>query len=397
MTTPKTGKEPLRTLPEDARVDEGLDRLYRERAIHTLVRGGLPLDTLKRLLRGRMPKRKDENVAAETWVSMAVELAGDVGEFGYELAQALHDRLGWDHEPGSIEEWERVARERPLEALWMAALSDDKAMRKAFPRFAAECVRSFRASPECVAPTWEFVDGVLDSYSHVLRELREAQKLAEDAARRQEAERERLDELREELKRLRRENSDLRGEKAQAERRAQSLEQELRSRAGGAPHDGRIEELERRLRKAEKEREHLFRELERLRGAAAGATPDETEDLDAGPEAVGEAEPGPAGPPITDDPNPRRRVLRQMLRKLLNKGKVGGSHTHEDNVYRGVADHEKGTAKEAMELLYREGLFMPKPTTTDPHVSISPERTSEVKAIIRGEISNPRLQRWVES
>src|SRR5262249_23568680 len=98
---------------------------------------------------------------------------------------------------------------------------------------------------------------------------------------------------------------------------------------------------------------------------------------------------------LAADPIPERRVLRQILRKLFKKGKIGASHTHEDNVYRGVADHEKGIAKEAMELLYREGLLMPKPTTADPHVSLNPDEVPQVRAIISGEIANPRLRRFV--
>ena len=86
-----------------------------------------------------------------------------------------------------------------------------------------------------------------------------------------------------------------------------------------------------------------------------------------------------------------------MLKKLFKKGKIGASHTHQDNVYRGVADHEKGIAKEAMDLLYREGLLVPKPTATDPHVSVSPDHAVEVQAIIAGEITNPRLRRWAEA
>jgi DNA-directed RNA polymerase specialized sigma54-like protein len=86
-------------------------------------------------------------------------------------------------------------------------------------------------------------------------------------------------------------------------------------------------------------------------------------------------------------------VLRQVLRKLYKKGKIGSSHTHQDNVYRGVADHEKGIAKELVDLLYREGFLMPKPTATDPHVSLNPERVPEVRAIIAGEVANPRLLR----
>ena len=53
--------------------------------------------------------------------------------------------------------------------------------------------------------------------------------------------------------------------------------------------------------------------------------------------------------PVSADPNPRRRVIRLMLKKLVKKGKIGAAHTHEDNVYRGVADHEKGIAKDAMD------------------------------------------------
>jgi hypothetical protein len=86
-----------------------------------------------------------------------------------------------------------------------------------------------------------------------------------------------------------------------------------------------------------------------------------------------------------------------MLRKLVAKGKIGASHTHEDNVYRGVADHEKGFAKEAIDILYREGYLVPKPTATDPHVSLSPDRIPDVEAIISGAVNNPRLQRFVEA
>ena len=103
-----------------------------------------------------------------------------------------------------------------------------------------------------------------------------------------------------------------------------------------------------------------------------------------------------AGVPVSADPNPQRRVIRQMLRKLVKKGKIGAAHTHQDNVYRGVADHEKGIAKDAIDLLYREGFFVPKPTAADPHVSISPERLAEVHALIAGRVDNPRLQRFCE-
>src|SRR5262249_23197225 len=161
--------------------------------------------------------------------------------------------------------------------------------------------------------------------------------------------------------------------------------------------DGQVEERERRLRKLEKENEHLRRELERSRadrdGDEADAVAYALEDEPAVTSPGFPAAPGTLG--LADDPIPERRVLRQILRKLFKKGKIGASHTHEDNVYRGVADHEKGIAKEAMDLLYREGLLMPKPTTADPHVSLNPDEVPQVRAIISGEIANPRLRRFV--
>jgi hypothetical protein len=271
----------------------------------------------------------------------------------------------------------------------MAALSEDRSVRKEFAHLAGHCLENFRSSPDSVPPSWEFVEALHDVQALTLREQREAERRAEEAERRFQAERERLDELREELKRLRRETSDLRAEKAQAERRIQALDDAHRA---PVVDDRRVEELERRLRKAEKEREHLVRELERARDKEAPADPRAPGPA---PEAALE-EPDELPDPTGEDPNPRRRVLRQIVRRLFNKGKIGASHTHQDNVYRGVADHEKGVAKDVMDLLYREGLLVPKPTLTDPHVSLSPDRTGEIRAIIEGDIRNPRLVRFIE-
>lgn len=385
-----------RPLPPEERVGTALFRLAKERALQTLVRGALPLPVLRRLLRDVVPKREADSMPEEVWAAMAGNFATDSPDFGLPLAQALHDRLAWDQEPEGPEEWARLGQERPLEALWMAALSESKPVRKAFPQFATECVKAFQASPASRPPSWTFVEEVLAVHAHTLETLRDAERGLEDAERRYEAERQRSDDLRDELKRLRRETSDLRAEKAQAEKKAAAA-LEARARVESVPTDlQRIEELERRLRKAQKENEHLRRELER---AEAEASPEESveEPIEGQPDAAtGAPAPGPAQPPLSEDPNPRRRVMRQMLRKLFKKGKIGASHTHEDNVYRGVPDHEKGTAKVIMDLLYREGLLMPKPTATDPHVSLSPERTAEVRAIVAGTIENPRLRRFVE-
>jgi hypothetical protein len=371
--------------PPEAR--RAFERLSRARALTTLVRGALPTRLLKRLLRDAMPPRIAREMPPEVWPSLASGIALESEAFGSLLAQALHDRLAFDHEPSDIEEWLRLVAERPLEALWMAALSETRSVRKEFAHISEHALENFRTSPAWTPPSWEFVEGILDVQAQTVRDLQDAEKKAEDSERRFEAERERLDELREDLKRLRRENSEIRGEKAVLERRAVTLEAEARSHLAEAE---RIQELEKRLRRAEKEREHLARELERAE-ESEGTRPrsSEASPLDISPPKHAD--------PLETDGNPRRRLLRQMLRKLFNKGKIGASHTHEDNVYKGVPDHEKGIAKDAIALLYREGLLLPKPTATDPHVSLSPDRTNEIQAIIAGEIANPRIQRFVET
>jgi hypothetical protein len=374
-------------------VATALFRLHKERAIRTVIRGTLPLALLRRLLRDTIPKREAASMPDEVWSAMAANVAAESADYGLLLGQALHDRLAWDEEPAAPEEWARLGQERPLEALWMAALSESKAVRKGFPQFAAGCLKAFQASPASRPPSWEFVEEILTVHGATLQDLRDAERDLEDAERRHEAERQRSDDLRDELKRLRRETSELRTDKALAEKKAAAA-LEAQARAREAPADAhRFEELDRRLRKADKENEHLRRELDRARAATEEAGGARAVEMLDEPEST-PAEP--AQPPLSEDPNERRRVMRQMLRKLFKKGKIGASHTHEDNVFRGVPDHAKGTAKAIIDLLYREGVLMPKPTATDPHVSLSPERTAEVRAIIAGTIENPRLRRFVE-
>jgi hypothetical protein len=382
---------------ENKVVDAAFDRLAKQRALHTLIRGALPVATLKRLLKDAMPKRQAREMPDETWSSLAVGIVLENADFGDVVAEALHERLGWDREPADMGAWWRSVRERPLEALWMAALSQSREVKKEFAHIASHCIQNFRNSPDSAPPSWEYVEGLLDVMAVTNQDMKDAEREAEDATRKHEAARTQLDDLRDELKRLRRETAELRAELA-----------EYRREPSPAPTDGRprseealrSEELERRLRKSEKEREHLHRRIERLEEELAAREEEDLEDdaPEAAPDgATIEAADAEQTNAIASDPNPRRRVMRAMLKKLLKKGKVGASHTHEDNVHRGVADHEKGLAKEAIDLLYREGYFVPKPTTTDPHVSIAPERVAEVKAIIAGEVRDPRLARFLES
>jgi hypothetical protein len=238
------------------------------------------------------------------------------------------------------------------------------------------------------------VEGLLDVHAGQQREQRHVERELDEAERRLESERERVSEQREELKRLRRENVELRTGRAQIEREAQKHAERAAAQAESADAK-RFAELERRLRLAEKQREHLLAELERA-GAAPSAERPAALEPDPRAESPADEAHEAERVAIAADPNPRRRVLRQVVRKLIKKGKIGASHTHEDNVYRGVADHEKGLAKQGIELLYREGWFMPKPTTADPHVSLNPEHLPELRALVAGELLSPRLQAFIE-
>lgn len=397
MAKARTPPKPQTPQLDPREIPPAIDRLSKANALHVVVRGALPLALLKRLLKGDVRQEEAATLPDEGWANLAVNVLYEHADFEVELAEQLQERLGWDRPPAALEDWFQAAADRPLEALWNAAFSADKALRKEFPRLAGQCLESWRASPECTPPTWAYVEALLTHQTKQDQDLKDLERALGDADRHLESARLRVDELREELKRLRRETAELRAERARAWKRAEGERELARSREGEVDQR-RLEELERRARKAEKERDHALAELGRARREeereAPPAPPEEVEDLD-----EAEAAPGAPGLPahasVSQDPNPRRRVLRLIVRKLFQKSKIGAAHTHEDNVYRGVPDHEKGLAKDAMDLLYREGWLRPKPTVADPHVSLEPERLPEIRALIAGEVSNPRLLAFI--
>jgi hypothetical protein len=95
---------------------------------------------------------------------------------------------------------------------------------------------------------------------------------------------------------------------------------------------------------------------------------------------------------IEDDACPRRRHARRVLRRLLQKGKIGGHHTEIDHFTRGLPDHEKRDAKEIVEALLRAGLLVEKPSVGQRHISLNRESLPEIHALIeRGETADPLL------
>ena len=102
----------------------------------------------------------------------------------------------------------------------------------------------------------------------------------------------------------------------------------------------------------------------------------------------------PAGPSlaIDDDACPRRRHARRVLRRLLQKGKIGGHHTEIGHFTRGLPDHEKSDAKEVVEALLRAGLLVEKPSVGQRHISLNRESLPEIHALIeRGDTADEQL------
>lgn len=109
-----------------------------------------------------------------------------------------------------------------------------------------------------------------------------------------------------------------------------------------------------------------------------------------------EAEPEPIVPPslrIEDDPCPRRRQARRVLRRLLGMKKVGaGYHTAFDHIYRGAPADARHEALEVGEALIRAGLLGEKPSVGQRHVYLRREALPEIHALIeRGETDDPGL------
>ena len=95
---------------------------------------------------------------------------------------------------------------------------------------------------------------------------------------------------------------------------------------------------------------------------------------------------------IDDDACPRRRHARRVLRRLLQKGKIGGHHTEISHFTRGLPDHDKRDAKEVVEALLRAAILVEKPSVGQRHISLSREALPEIHALIeRGETTDPQL------
>ncbi len=81
-----------------------------------------------------------------------------------------------------------------------------------------------------------------------------------------------------------------------------------------------------------------------------------------------------------------------MLRRLLQKGKIGGHHTEIGHFTRGLPDHDKRDAKEVVEVLLRAGLLVEKPSVGQRHISLNRESLPDIHALIeRGDTADPQV------
>jgi hypothetical protein len=73
---------------------------------------------------------------------------------------------------------------------------------------------------------------------------------------------------------------------------------------------------------------------------------------------------------------------KAILSKMFRHGYIGGKHTSEDNIPRGLPKHVHGEAKKALKNLIRQGYIIPKTTSYGLQVSLNPTRISEIKQIL---------------
>lgn len=81
-------------------------------------------------------------------------------------------------------------------------------------------------------------------------------------------------------------------------------------------------------------------------------------------------------------------IKRFILRKLVNLGKIGGSHTAIFNLSKGLPSHIRSNKKDQKEIalaikeLINGGFLLSKQSTNEQHVSINPRKIKEIKEFL---------------
>ncbi|MCW4017127.1 MAG: hypothetical protein NWF00_00350 [Candidatus Bathyarchaeota archaeon] len=74
---------------------------------------------------------------------------------------------------------------------------------------------------------------------------------------------------------------------------------------------------------------------------------------------------------------------KAVLEKMLRHGYIGGKHTSEDNIPKGLPKHMHGEVKKALRKLVKAGLVVPKTTSYGLEVSLDPHKIKEIHELLR--------------
>ena len=72
----------------------------------------------------------------------------------------------------------------------------------------------------------------------------------------------------------------------------------------------------------------------------------------------------------------------QILRKMYFYGYIGGKHTSVDNLQKSFPKHERGDVKEAVKVLIKTNLIIPKSTGYGQHCSLNPRMIDEIEKMV---------------
>ncbi|MEE8358522.1 MAG: hypothetical protein V3R82_03845 [Candidatus Hydrothermarchaeales archaeon] len=73
------------------------------------------------------------------------------------------------------------------------------------------------------------------------------------------------------------------------------------------------------------------------------------------------------------------KLEKHILFKLYRNLYIGGRHTSEDNVVKGLPKHVRGEAKKALKSLIKRGYIRSKPTSYGLQISLNPRMIPEIK------------------
>lgn len=98
------------------------------------------------------------------------------------------------------------------------------------------------------------------------------------------------------------------------------------------------------------------------------------------------------GAALPDDSHSRRRRLRGMLARMIERDLVGDNPTRLDNLWRGLSDEEAVFVERGAMQLASAGILTIAPSPAGRVVSIVPARLSEAETIARQARTPPTLK-----